>query len=252
MGAARGAKTVRPKRPGPPATAAALGVLALIATLLAAAAATPAAAAPLRVSLHGTAAPAPASMEPGRAATARFVATDAPGHAASPGPARGAVAGEDMPADAGSELVPALELPLQARAIEPEWPRPDEAQGMLRVLGGGLEGAAGLAVARAERGLGDFSPPSTTAAAQSDVSEDSVQAAALALDEEALEQARIQPAPAGAANPMPESGDADLRRMLILAVVPPLALAATAVLWRLDRGGRRRRRPRRGRRERAA
>lgn len=220
-------------------------LLCSLVVALAWAAAIPAAAAPLRVSLRATEVPAVASMVPGRAETGRFVMAGAPDLQGRLAATTDRAADDDEALRPGGDLVPALVLPLQASAAEPEWLRPDDAPGMLRMLGDGLDGAARTPAMKAAPGLGDFVPPPPAVVAQGEATDDAVQAAAQALDEAAPLPASTQSAAAGATHAAPQAGDLPMRRLLIMAVVPPLALAATAVLWRLDRGGRKRRRTRR-------
>lgn len=206
----------------------------------------PAAAAPLRVSLDALDAAGAASTA-GTAAEFHEAARFVP---AGPGPqrARAADDGEDV------ELAPTLELPRPARVLEPGLPAPDGALGMLHLLGGADGSTAATKLMAAERRLGDFgpTPAPSDGGPVSDEAQAQAQVQAQALDEAegvGVEAEAASPRPtavlaatqATAAAPARTLGEPDYRRMLTLMVVVPLVLAATALLWHLDRSGRHRR-----------
>lgn len=194
----------------------------------------PAAATPLRVSLHGLDDPGPASQAPGSAEPARFVAVEA---AEAPPPVQPqgprATLLRALEDDEGELLfVPTHDLPLHDAGPDQELPRPDDAQGLVHLLAGA--GAVVVAPPAPERRLGDFAP---TAPDQPDG------------DAPASPTLETVDLPAAEAEPLPDLPLVDRdgihrQRLVTVLVVLPLLLAAVVLLWRMDRG-RQRRRPHR-------
>lgn len=207
------------------------GPLALAITLVLA---LPAAATPLRVSLHGLDDPGPASQAPGSAEPARFVAVEAAEAApAVPPPGPRATVLRALADDDGELLfVPTHDLPLHEAGPEQDLPRPDDAQGLVHLLAGA--GAVVVAPPAPERRLGDFAP---TAPAQPDGDAP----AAPTLETVDLPLAEAEPLPD---LPLVDRDGIHRQRLVTVLVVLPLLLAAVVLLWRMDRG-RQRRRPHR-------
>lgn len=203
------------------------GVTGLLLALLLA---LPAAATPLRVSLHGLDDPGPASQAPGSAEPARFVAVEA-AEAARPAPSPGprATVLHALENEDGELLfVPTHDLPLHEAGPEQALPQPDDAQGLVHLLAGA--GAVVVAPPAPERRLGDFAP---TAPAQADGD---------APATPTLETVDLPPAEA---DPLPDLPLVDRdgihrQRLVTVLVVLPLLLAAIVLLWRMDRGRRHR------------
>ncbi len=202
---------------------------------------------PMRLSVDGRADPGPASAAASVAGTARFVAVN-PAAAASAGEA-----GTDAVDEGEREFVPSLALPRRETASELALPPPDETQGQLRLLGG--DGATAVPPALPEqRRLGAFGrrdaggEEGVSSLVDGDAGDGDAGDAADAEDAFAL--ASDPPDRRGAsaaAAPLPGAPEGAAlgpghTRMVSVFIVVPLVLAAMVMLWRLDRGGRHRRR----------
>jgi len=210
----------------------------LLSVCLALASTLPAAAHPLRLSLDGLDDPGQASAAaPDRPAAPRYVAVEEPPvPAASASDSAAGLAGRRRGEDDRFEFVPTQELPRPVGVVDPGLPSPDEIGGQARLLRGA--GATAVAPSIPEHRLGGFGAASAPDGRGAD-GENAVESAAQELNAAAIESDPESAAPAvgaGAAAPM------DLRRLVTVFVVVPLVLAATILLWRLDRGGRRGRR----------
>ncbi len=216
---------------------------------------------PLRISLDGLADPGPVSAAASAAEAARFVSAR-PDPAASAAAAQGAAKADPDAADDERDFVPALALPRREPGPELALPRPDESQGVLRLLRGD-DGSTTAAVPLPERrSLGAFGrrdagagtaaqePAQPGQDGQEGLAPGGAAAAEAAEDSfEALPGGAAAPADTGTsasaaafgAAPEPREGP-DHVRMLTVFIVVPLVLAAMLLLWRLDRGGRHRRR----------
>lgn len=216
-------------------------VLALLASLVGSVGAEP-----LRISLDARADPGPVSAAASAVEAARFVPADP-----QPPQADAADAG-GLPGEEGErEFVPALSLPSREAGAGLALPRPDEAQGVLRLVRG--DGATATAPALPEsRPLGAFGarvPGADPAASALGRGFDApptapgVDAAAEDSFEPPRASAETAPSslPASAAARAAASGHT---RLITVFVVVPLVLAAMLMLWRLDRSGRHRRKRR--------
>lgn len=213
---------------------------------------------PLRISLDGLADPGPVSAAASAAEAARFVSAR-PDPAASAAAAQGAAKADPDAADDERDFVPALALPRREPGPELALPRPDESQGVLRLLRGDDGSTAAAPPLPERRALGAFGRrdagaseaahesaepgregPAPAAAAAAEAAEDAFEA----LPDEAVALAGAGTSASAAAfgaAPEPREGP-DHVRMLTVFIVVPLVLAAMLLLWRLDRGGRHRRR----------
>jgi len=203
----------------------------LLAMSLALALALPAAATPLRVSLHGLDDPGLASQAPGSAQPARFVAVEA-AEAAPPAPRpgpRAALLHQLADDDGELDFVPTHDLPLHEAGADQALPQPDDARGLVQLLDGA--GAVVVPPPTTERRLGDFAP---TAPAQADG------------DAPVTPTLETVDLPADEAEPLPELPLVDRdgihrQRLVTVLVMLPLLLAAIVLLWRMDRSRQRRR-----------
>ncbi len=192
---------------------------------------------PLRLSLDGLDDPGSISAAaPGRPEPPRFVAVEEPPEAAGsaaavmPGSAARRVDEDDR-----FELVPTQELPRPVGVVDPGLPDPHEASGQTRLLEGA--GATVVPPLMPEHALGGFGAASAPSGEGRDG--DAVEIAVLELGAAPVEADSDPESPVAGAAPQEPL---DMRRMVTVFVVVPLVLAATILLWRLDRGGRRGRR----------